>query len=213
MISMDQARAMGAHFGTLYRAQIIYPDSLVAQIARAAILALRAKSPEIDALGNLIGDQLDHTSLTTFVPPVGTVIVIAPDHARDPFVLAKVSTHEAEHAYDLQQNGVIQEVSNIVGSNELNANSEGRAGAAGEIWMHYFLTGVVPDVEGSVESLRSWIYHLPETNIAEARAVLRSNAASALGKARPHIESARAALAWLQANAPELIVPEHLRKA
>jgi len=204
MLTMTQARALGAHLAGLHRTTIVEPGDAPAVAARAMLAALARAVPTLADLAAALELRANHISVT--VPtPAGSLVILSPAAVADPLGYASTTAHEVTHAKQRDDAGFAQVAIDYVASPELRARAEADAYAVG-LWVEYLLTGSMPTADDAVRSLSSNTYHLAPDEVELGRGVLESHLATMAQGLPPPLPVAVEALAWLRANHPELVL-------
>ena len=205
MLTLTQARALGAHLAGLHRTTIVEPGDAPAVAARAMLAALGRGVPALADLVAALEVRASHVSVT--IPtPAGSLVILSPAAVADPMRYASTVAHEVTHAKQRDDAGFAQVAVDYVASPELRARAEADAYAVG-LWVEYLLTGSFPTADDAVRSLSSDTYHLAAEEVELGRGVLESHLATMAQGLPPPLPVAVEALAWLRAHAPDAIVP------
>lgn len=205
MLTLDTARRCAADLSR--STTLLYPDDLDAKLAEASKLAGAEAALVLALVRPLLSLATSRVAgVTTWVPGVGVIIVLTARALVDGPTLLSVVAHELVHARQIDVLGPVQAGVDYAGSGELRALREGEAGGVG-LWVRLLLTGARPSPDDAGVS-RSDLYHLDGDDRAFGRAVVESSLAAIDTGAVPPHSVARAALAWLRANAPKAILAE-----
>ena len=208
-LTLDHARALGAHLAARHHATVVAPDDAPAVAARAIVGALAHAVPALSGLAAELEVRANRVSVT--VPtPAGTVVILSPSAVADPERYAATVAHEMQHAQQLSAGGAVRTAIDYVASPELRARAEADAYAVG-LFVHYLLTGILPTADDAVASLSSDAYHLAPDEVALGGGVLASHLATMAQGIAPPLTVAVEVLAWLRTEHPELIAVEALR--
>lgn len=213
MITLDLARRCVADLARAQGATVLYPVDVDAALSDASRLAGAHASLVLALVRPLLALASSRVAgLTTWVPGVGTVVLLTERALADGPTLLSVAEHEAVHGAQVASLGPLQAGVDYLGSGELRALREAEAGGVG-LWVRYLVTGVrpSPDDAGAVSSP---LYHLAEHDRAFARTVVEGVLSTIDSGAVPPHSVARAVLAWLREHAPEAILaPEYAPRA
>lgn len=206
MITLDTARACVAALALGRNTTIVEPDDARPYLSalEAGLSLIPGAAPLLAQARALAGDLPERVSVTIPLPG-RTIILLSPAAVRDGASYLSTAAHELVHRAQAASLGVVQVTADYL-NGELRALREGEAGGVG-LWARHVVTGErpSPDEAGVVASD---LYHLGGDDRAFGRAVVESSLAAIDTGAVPPHSVARAALAWLRANAPEAILAE-----
>ena len=210
MITLDQAKAFGAHLGAKNKATILAHN---APSVAGILLALDTVShvlPGVFPITSAIRSRAEGVSVT-LPTPLGTLIVLSRSASEDAEVYAETVAHECVHAHQIQVTGGTQTAIDYLGSGELRATREAQAYMVG-LWVRHLLTGVLPTAEDALASLGSGLYHLAAEELTLARGVVESGLETMRRGLCPPYLVALDAHDWLRTHAHSAIVPAPWRK-
>lgn len=206
MITLDQAKALGAHLGALHKATILTHDAPSVAVILLALDTVAHVLPVASPITSTIRTRAEGVSVT-LPTPLGTLVVLSRSASEDPLVCAETVAHEATHAHQIQVTGGTQLVVDYLGSGELRATREAGAYVVG-LWVRHLLTGTVPTPEDALASLGSGLYHLDASELTLARGIVASGVESIRLGLCPPYSVAVEALTWLRQHVPSAIVTE-----
>jgi len=201
-ITLEQARALGAHLADRHGATVVEPTDTISVGARALLTVLAHLSPVLQDVADEIEFRARSVSVT-LPSPAGAIVVLSESAVADPVRYASTVCHEMQHAQQLDEAGAIQGSIDYVVSAELRARAEADAYAAG-VYVCFLLTGIAPSIE-ALMSLSSDLYHLAPEEVDLARGIIASHLATIRGGICPPIQAALEAMTWLRLNAPDSI--------
>lgn len=189
-------------------ARVVRPGSVEHTIATTLYGALVGSlpAPVRAVTGGVLSslDDLSQRVSVTIATPLDPVIVLSPAAVADPVTEAATLAHEWCHVAQIAHAGRAQSVVDYLGSDELRAQREADAAAAG-LWMRYVLTGDLPADAPTLGDL----YHLDAGDAAMARAIIASHLATIRAGVCPPLDVCVRLSQWIHAT--PLDVPDDVR--
>ena len=203
MISMEHARALGAHLAAQHGATILHPDDVVPHAVLVALDIADDYLPALAPITEALLKRLEHVSVT-LPTPMGTVILLSRAACADPLSYARTVTHECIHAEQIARRGGPGIVVDYALSQSLRAANEGN-GYGGGLGMHWLLTGEVLDASGPVASLSTDTYLLDAAAILLGGGIVSVHVDTMRAGLLPNLSTVVTAYRWLRAHAPEAL--------
>jgi len=204
MISMEQARALGAHLAAQHGATILHPDDPIPAAVRTALEAAGELSPVVAPAARAILSHLDRVSTTLPGGPLPTLILLSPAAVATPEGYARTVAHEAQHAVQIAEAGDVQISVDYLLAPSLRARAEADAYAVG-LCVEWLLTGVLPTLDGPLASLSGGTYHLDAPDVLLAGGLLDVHLDAMRGGLLPPLTVAVETYRWLRTHAPEAL--------